>query len=65
MRPGSGWSQGALVVQIFGETAEEKKVRGDYGSLLQLNKVLDGFGNGGRSEFGSDGGIVGLREFSE
>ena len=30
-----------------------------------MNEVLDGFGDGGRSEFGCESGIVGLREFSK
>lgn len=63
MRLGCDQRQGAPVVQIFGETAEEKKARGDTVSLLELNEILGGFGNGCRDEFGSDRGIVGLREF--
>ena len=65
MGSGHGGRQGALVVQIFGETAEEKKARGDYVSLLQLNEILDGFGDGWGTEFGSEAGVVGLIEFSQ
>ncbi len=49
MRPVCDLSEGARVVQIFGETAEEKKARGDNVFLLQLDEVLNGFGNGWRS----------------